>query len=423
MKSNSRSLGSKFIAILLLLTMLATSLADITLGKKSFDYAAAKPLKTTIPLNVNLGRAPAMRFVGRVGGVAFDSLARPEKEGDGPKSIELFYDPAQPDGKRLLLKLDGEETTTDIYDWELIPIVQYANSNSTSCFTLFGELEDADRQSREQEAGSRVLNYDEAFIDTLLGFRMFQLDVLVLDTDFAIELPMEDGEYILGTGEDEPKDGAGLALFAYQNRVQTLVREAERENFPSDFQSYVICDYGTTVGFSVNDGALELSGEPFYYFWKSGEGGAPSRQNMIIAELIDSGLMREGESLDEFLERKSREVAGSRNPLLEQTRFELAVDRAVAEADKKYEQLVEGGQLKGVYLEEYSKRHKELVPLLAQMNPAVWNAGRKTMRYSAFFRYCKKHHGENWRKFVVALKAASPKVEPELRTPTILNAD
>jgi hypothetical protein len=58
-------------------------------------------------------------------------------------------------------------------------------------------------------------------------------------------------------------------------------------------------------------------------------------------------------------------------------------------------------------------------PSFRAINPAVWDATTNTMRYAAFFRYCRMRDPAAWGQFVAATSAARP--HPHVETPGIVN--
>ncbi len=97
-------------------------------------------LRNRSRLSVSLGPRPRIGYVGRVGGIASDGVAAPE-QGLVVNTIAPTYSTTRPDGQRLLVAINGQTVTAPIYDWQLIPIAKFADSDSFSCFTMFGESE------------------------------------------------------------------------------------------------------------------------------------------------------------------------------------------------------------------------------------------------------------------------------------------
>jgi hypothetical protein len=409
------SLLRPVVAVLTLTAIAVTDcLADTTsLGRSSLSTLSAPSLKTTTPLRSSVR---SFRFVGKVGGVAFDAVAQPEP-GLTVKSLGLNYDPAEPDGGRLKVIINSKPVVADIYDWELIPIARYAASNSTSCFTLFGELEDKEKAKELRLKGDRILNYDEAFKDTLLGFRLFQLDVLVLHEEFGADLPKVNGQYLLGAGEHAPDLSKARDLmreyFASREGLQRRA-ESDEDGFPTNFQSYVICDQNVDLRFGVVDSQLALTGAPFYYFWKEERTDQTAMLNRAMLEAArKAGLIGPKDTVAK-LEAKHK-AAKERSDAV----FLNALNKALEAVKQQFQSGALDDRRRVTYLDNFSREHLVLAAKLAEANPAVWRAGEKTMRYSAFFRYCKKGFPAAWKKFTGQLQKADPPV-PSVTTPTVM---
>ena len=149
-----------------------------------------------------MGRKPSFEYVTRVGGVAFDAIAKPKDL--EIEEFEIFYSPVKEDGSRLRIGINGIVYSPLIYDWQLVPIASFSDSMYSGAFTLFGELGDKEKTNLIVENGGRVLNYAPPFEDTLIGLRLFQLDVLLVDKQLAKGVPTYKGKYVLGAGESQP---------------------------------------------------------------------------------------------------------------------------------------------------------------------------------------------------------------------------
>lgn len=209
--------------ILTLFGMLSTAIAQPALGRQRFAMVDSLPLKATV--------SSTPGFYMKVGGVAFSDSAIGE---DGLVVTGLRYQPSNTDGQRLIVDVkhrDGKKQSivAPIFDWELIPIARYAQSDYNSAFTIFGSGEDVkDDDDREDvdsiiEVGGRLVQYHEAFENELMGLRMFQADILLLTEDSA-DLFSEAGKKILGRGESSPDISKNLRhLNHVQNSIQQVV--------------------------------------------------------------------------------------------------------------------------------------------------------------------------------------------------------
>ena len=71
-----------------------------------------------------------------------------------------------------------------------------------------------------------------------------------------------------------------------------------------------------------------------------------------------------------------------------------------------------------LYLKDYSELISSKPELLHGINPAVWNAAVETMRYAAFFRFCKKNFPESWLHFIRQIENVA--VATRVQTPTVM---
>ena len=119
-------------------------------------------------------------------------------------------------------------------------------------------------------------------------------------------------------------------------------------------------------------------------------------------EFYSAGTVTEVLRLNDANERRSfldRYATSSLRELLIQLRYNMAM----------YEP---------VFLEEFSERLSANPTELRSMNPAVWDATTNTMRFAAFFRYCRSHFSDEWQSFLKQIDQVS--IEPEIVTPTVI---
>jgi len=429
MKTSTR----RILCIILLLAIWTKVFTQDQLGVNKLLDAPAPTLEGPIHRRINL-LSPA--FVGRVGGVAFGAVAKPA--GSGFRSLSLSYHPEKRDGNRLWVTVDGKDFSTAIYDWQFIPIAKFANSPFKSCVTLFGELENREEGRRLLNNGDGVLNYHPAFVHTLLGLRLFQLDILI-DEAYATELPTQNGRYILGAGEAPPDSDANIggwnALVRFREQLGSELRVKTR--------SYVITDEGRDVLFSFDGGGLRFTGEPYIFFFLLKEevpgydeaslratiaeqasrearaaslSGLPAGETeayitMLLAELQYDGRFDDLELPTWLAALKDIQGDSARRTYLRRytvnsLRNAVIELRVVADANTV------------VPLREYTQRISRETAMLRRINPAIWDTGVNVMRYAAFFRYYKSEHPADWHAFLSRLNGVS--VYPQVRTPSIM---
>lgn len=419
----------RLIALLLLASIVAWP--QLQLGPWTLARIEAPTLKDPTHLQVAVG---SQFYMASVGGVAFDQVASPAP-GLAVKSLSLEYLKARPDGQRLGIILNGAALRSNLYDWQLIPIASFADSPYNSVITLFGHLNDQAQEEKLRAEGRDIINYHPALDNTLLGLRIFQFDVLILDMA-CTELPKQDGRYILGAGETEPD------LTANQMGWNHYVRELAGAGSRQRFRSYLICDYGRPIHFTSQAGRLILSGEPLFYMWryKMDEPGyreAAVRQRVMgeIARERQAARKQLGPAFDErewlitALLRQAEAYAQGYNLYSAGTLVDLLHVQG-EEARRNFLRRYRTdslGQLlldmrvrmdahQVVYLKEDSERLSNNPDILRAINPTVWDAGVNLMRYAAFFRYVKRDHPNQWRRFLGQIRGVRPL--PEVLTPT-----
>ena len=211
--------------------------------------------KANPPLKVRSAGRSSLRsynFVGKVGGVNFEQVAVPDAE-TAAKAIELSYDKKSLDGFRLIVKVGSTPVRPQIADWLLIPIAQFAESDFTSAISLFGEGPDTDN--------FYYIKYHPAFKDSLLGMRLLQADILLMNPEHTSSLPKRNGQVVLGHGEFLPMKIADNAT------VNTLAKIMNRHKATS----WVLTDIDAPASFSIQNGEFRLRSFPYYYFWSRNE--------------------------------------------------------------------------------------------------------------------------------------------------------
>ncbi|MCC6725778.1 MAG: hypothetical protein IT258_14810 [Saprospiraceae bacterium] len=263
-------------------------------------------------------------FVRKVGGIAFGEEATPSHN-IKDKKIGFTYKFDKKDGQRLELLIGGEIYSPLIYDWELIPIAKFADNYYDACVSLFG---------KESTIYAHDIVYHTAFNNTLLGLRLLQADIILINPKELKELPKRNGELVVGAGELCHSSGLWYLIDLDVSVVLSSI----------DFQSWVMVDDGEDIVFDASNGLFEITGSPYYYFWKQ----------------------------------------------------------------SSYDQIVEVSNLTN----QLKQKREEL----RNLNPDVYNAAEKTMRYAAFFRFLKKYYPTDWNNFLRTIGDVN--IEPSVKTPT-----
>jgi len=428
--------------VISVLWLCASVSAQLALGPQRLVHSPAPTLRNRTHLRVGLGRRPRISFVGRIGGVAFDAVAKPA-DGFVVNTLALDYFPDRRDGQRLTVSINDQTVLAPIYDWQLIPIAKFANSGFYSCFTLFGDLANSKKQREVLGRRGRVLNYHPSFENTLLGLRLFQLDSLIINRH-SYDLVKNGDEYLLGAGEVPPsisKNKSSLENFRIFN-----------QKIPDNkYNSYVVSDFGRTVAFRVDGDRLDIQGEPSYYFWRMDEQALKKLESGEAMDQVMRELLQEAESFGKsnpqvteraWLTQQLISTAANYERLIGNYRileglglpelFQLLATKGVAAREALLSQQSTDSLLMQLFTLRTvaSVQRAEAMPGLSQMvssqtrmlraiNPAVWDASVNVMRYAAFFRYCKAKHPQQWRLFMKQI-AKAPPLKPAVTTPTII---
>jgi hypothetical protein len=344
------------------------------LAQPNRNGIAAAPAMAPPGMNIN-DAVQSLAFLGQVGGVAFGSEA---KGADGGKIISISYETNQPDGDRLVLILrtkDGRNVTAHgrFADWLIVPAAHLAAQDNISCVTLFGTLRDpvADRACRD--AGQTIINYNSALEGTLLGLRLMQSDLMLLDPTLAVELPRTGTGVLLGLGEAQPNIEA--------NRRRAM----EMNQFISElsggpFQSYLICDYGQEITFAAENGSLVLSGWPYWYCWRY-----KTQDPSAFAAIQKKANLQ----AQQDMQRETR-PGGAGDGAGLQSKYDALFDQNVSRA------LLAA-------MPDYSVAVSAKMKYTEGGNPVVYQALTSAMRLTAVFRNARHECPEQWRHFLDAL--------------------
>ena len=335
------------------------------------------------PLQINMSSLSSYEFLRRVGGINFSSIAIIDFDTNHIK-LEIDYSAFERDGKRLLFKINGKRIyyDDDLYDWQLIPIAKYANSDYTACVTLFGENTDS---------YAFEIKLHEAFQNTLLGLRLIQADIILMAPHKLWPLPKLSGKnrnFPLSNYNDIPLGRGEYFLMPDSSKNDAIGKQLNKILDDDTFESWVLTCDSTAVHFFVHYG-LKIIGEPFYYFWNVDEDKLKDTLHEIIEYQNQRFLQAEGPVLREKILKETQKII--KNIYVR--------DMPTAE----------------VHNTTYRIRNEK--EKIQELNPAVYDAVLKTMRYSAFFRYFKLNSPKNWNSFFNKIRTII--IEPNVTTPTM----
>lgn len=347
-------------------------------------------------------------FVGKVGGVNFEEIAIPHNTIKN-KSIELSYDANALDGQRLVIKIGNQTIRPNIPDWILIPVANFANSEYTAVVSLFGEGPDPER--------FYYIKFHPAFKNTLIGLRLLQADILLINPQENISLPEKNGQIILGHGEVLPKKNY---LINELDKIRNIINKYK-------YTAWVLTDIEEPTSFSVSNGDLKIKSSPYYYFWRRNESSINNYQSKVNI------YNRKVNEYNEFITNLKSQISKYNTQVARYNADNSSVSIFLLNQSKLD---IDNQKLKAKKLEEELKRLKldleervfvDSVPKLTdelkkqsnifrKINPLVFKTVDLTVGYTSLFRYIKLNHNNSWKTFMESI--SNVEIKPVVETPT-----
>lgn len=407
-----KKLFSLQVIIVLLASLIVVSASPFQenwdLGKYKLLTSASR-IGRVLRLSTN-GQGLVYRFLSRVGGIAFEQTAKPDPKLAGEK-IVLSYDPKRDDKSRLVVTVGGVNYYPKLADWMLIPIAKYADSEFTAIVSLMDE--------ESKRSGDYIVLHPD-LKNTLLGLRLIQGDMLLLDPEDLRHFPSRGGRVVMGQGESLPTEPDSLnAASELKPFWQQVTGKAE---------ALLITDEGVDITFSISGGDFNLTGDHYYYLWNIDYGEAYQKYKQQVDplwqnyyKLLEQGKKKEAfKQIDKILAIKLPEYKEAYGKFAEQRDSLLAQARVLVKQGKRQEAEKLYRQAKGLEppivevrsLTDYLKDKREV---LRKVNPHLYDEINDTMRYAALFRYVKANNPSSWKAFHAQIKDRVP--EPSIVTP------
>jgi hypothetical protein len=351
-------------------------------------------------------RANGGSFQSKKGDIFFIATATPAKSMK-EKRVSLDY----VNGK-LTVTIGTQNYYPNLPLWQLVPIVQFADSPYNAAFTASGDtIGDKEAQCK----------YHRAFLDNLLGLRLFQSNLLN-QPDIIWNIPIDaQRKYLLAQSEK-----------GFVPRMDTTVFKTiynELSGGMRKFTSFLLTDKDVNITFETVGSELVLSGLPYYCFTKTEVNNA-SIDN--IRKKLDACYDEIDECAKRFLKEKySPKLSAKTNlkgllEILNENKVQESFDTystyylksALGKLDSLNRLSNESIGIKYVILDEYTDSFKRNWPLLKKYNPLVYSAVENTSQWAAFFRYVIKTNPRNWDEFVTKMRMVKITDTPPIKTPT-----
>ena len=342
-------------------------------------------------------------FHSKIAGITFQAVASPVRS-INEKDISLdFAD------NNLIVKIGTRTYYPDLPYWQLAPIVNFVNSSFNVAFSQLGDT------VGNKEAQCK---FHPAFLDNLLGLRLFQADLVNL-TDILWDIPIDaQRNYMLAQSEK------GFMPFRDPNIHRRIYEKLET----GSFSSFTLTDKDVKVIFDVNESELIFTGKPYYYFVKTKIDTANVRS--IRSQLINNYneidanakiLLKEQYSSDlssrtnlkGLLEVLKNKKEGIFNPY---TMFNI--EKALSNIDSLNRLTDAQIGIQFQTLDDFTESFKSYWDLLKIYNPLVYSAVENTAYWSAFFRFIRKVNPNNWSIFVRKVENDGRWDAPTIKTPT-----
>lgn len=404
---------SRFVGVRSMLLGLALAIAAmLALAQEMLQLGSLTYARVDAPyLRMPVSTAP--RFFRRVGGVAFAAVA---EGNDGLTVTDLRYDAAAPDGSRLVVSLQRRDqryqVRAPLFDWELVPIARFAKDENGSAMTLFGQLKDKGLEAKVLERRDRIINYHPALDNTLVGQRLFQADILIIQPN-AVHVFRDSRGPLLGAGETghDPERNA----VAYRQVQQWQEQQQAKGQI---YQSYVVGDLGQRVSFDVQGTRLVFDGRPYWAAWRSRLSQPEMRSR---AEAAEGGL---GKKLEDLIAGYNAAVdsARARAPSMsgeERRQLVEALERRKNQIEALERQLeAEMESITAVeQMPEYSAQLSAKIAAVGGINPLVYATVTKVIHYRALFKHFQRRDAAAYGRFVQSVAAVEP--APRVVTPTV----
>lgn len=316
-------------------------------------------------------------FLGRVGGINFESSVDLSA-----LTIDLDYDANKQDGERATITLDGREYIVPLFDWELRPIVNYADSEFTAVASIFGD-------GPEMEL-YRYIDYHPAFEDTHLGMRLLQADIILMDPITFSEAPKIDGNSFYLAGEQQERPEAERMLSAL--RIFEMMSEY-------DFQAWVLTDTDEEPELIISESTISIDLEPYFFFWKSDTSDVQAAIELFNAEV---------EAAQPLTQQYDAAYTSYQQAPVGSNEEERAL-REVQILEQQLQPIISRISVLRSQIDEFEPEIEDVPELTAMVQansevyrsaaPFVFDAVYKTAQYAALFRGAKTSNSLDWQEF------------------------
>jgi len=375
-----------------------SALNILDLYHESFSDTTARVIKAT-------ARVGDYAYHMNIAGIAFQEVASPAANIQN-KNISLDFS-----SNRLQIRIGAKSYYSDLPVWQLVPIVRFADSPYNVVVSQIGDT------IGNREARCR---FHPAFLDNLLGLRLFQADLLnliILQWDIPINAQRN---YISAPSEQSYIPHKDSILYRI---ISEKLLKGE------GFTSYVLTDKDIKFVFDADESGFKISGQPYYYFTKMkvDQNRVKKLQEQLINCYNDIDNYSKIILGDEYVPALNpRTGLGDLVAALSKHKQEKIfnafswqkIEDALTKIDSLNDLTNAQVGIQFQVLDNYTESFKPYWAFLKKYNPLVYSAVENTAQWSAFFRYVRKTNPDNWAQFVNKLEQHNIPDAPDVRTPT-----
>ena len=343
-------------------------------------------------------------FHANTGGVSFQAVASPAANLKN-ETVSLDFE-----NNKLVVQIGAKTFYPDLPVWQLAPIVSFVNSSYTVAVSQSGDT------IGNKEAQCR---FHPAFLDNLLGLRLFQADLLNL-TDILWDLPIDNQRHYILAPSEQP--------FA-PLQDSTAHRSIYEKLAAGDFTSFVLTDKDVNIVFDIDESGLKLTGHPYYYFTNTSVDTA--NINELRSQMVDyyndietNAKILLKNKYTEALNPRTHlsDLTAALNKLKQEKVFNpysiYSVEKSISAIDSLNNLTDDQIGIKFQIRDKYTESFKPYWSLLEKFSPLVYSAVDNTSQWSAFFRYVQQTNPENWVQFAKKVENNGISDAPAVQTPT-----
>ena len=369
-----------------------------------------------------------------VGGIAFTQLAIPDF---AVSSLNIYYSDVN---NAAYIIINGEKIEIPLEMYELQPIVNFADSNDDVVMTMYGSQYGLINHCEKQD-----ILFHPAFIDNIMGLRLFQVDALTnLAGENGYFPKFADGKPCL-TSSEQAKYAEYERVYAtsgtsYLAQAAIAYQQIHEILLDEKVSSYIYTDLNQPIHFAVANHKITFDGLPYYEF-STNEANKMDPQiyyywmKSFVEDyetlLAPYCTKEEIDAFEQLMKVPAEYFAKLDNTpgLTDEQKGDYLIclfNESMNEIfgkDSEISQLFQAqmANIIPVYVPAQNATNllKSKLVLVRKLNPLVYQEVDDVCQWTALFRYVKTQEPTAWNRFVNQINAVKPEV-PSVKTPVSL---